>query len=140
MNAEKSCGAVVFTKDQGIVRYLIIQSKEGFYGFPKGHMEPGEGEKETALREIWEETGLRVEFVEGFRTEDVHSFVKVEERVMKQVVYFLASFSGQTAVAQESELNGVSLMDYPTAMNAFQFESSKRILKEADDYIKSACL
>ena len=102
-----------------------------------GHIEPGEQEEETALREIWEETGLRVELVEGFRTEDVHLFLKNGEQVMKRIVYFLGKFSGQVVRIQESELTGAFLMDYPTAMKAFQYESSRRILKEANDYILS---
>ena len=128
MRIEKSCGAVVFTRDHGLVQYLIIQSKEGFYGFPKGHIEPGEQEEETALR---------VELVEGFRTEDVHLFLKNGEQVMKRIVYFLGKFSGQVVRIQESELTGAFLMDYPTAMKAFQYESSRRFLKEANDYILS---
>ena len=39
MKFEKSCGAVVFTKIDNKIKYLIIKSLEGIYGFPKGHME-----------------------------------------------------------------------------------------------------
>ena len=35
MMKEKSCGAVVINNGQ----VLLIQSNEGIYGFPKGHME-----------------------------------------------------------------------------------------------------
>ena len=64
MTVEKSCGAVVFTREGGEVRYVIIQSLEGYYGFPKGHMEGSETEQETALREIREEVGLTPRLVE----------------------------------------------------------------------------
>lgn len=46
MIIEKSCGAVVFTKVNECIKYIIIQSKEGFYGFPKGHAEENETELE----------------------------------------------------------------------------------------------
>ena len=46
MITEKSCGAFVYTKDSGIIQHVIIRSKEGFYGFPKGHMEENETEAE----------------------------------------------------------------------------------------------
>ncbi len=135
MIIEKSCGAVVFTKDTESIKYVIIESKEGFFGFPKGHIEKNETEQETARREILEETGLQVDFLENFRTEDLHSFQCNRKIRMKKVVYFLASFSNQLPVAQKSELNSIHLMDYETALSSFQFESSKRILTEAHKHL-----
>lgn len=136
MTVERSCGAVVFTQVDGHLRYVIVQSKEGFYGFPKGHMEPGETEEETALREIWEETGLKVSLLEGFRTEDSHPLIREgKPDTVKHIVYFLAQYASQTPVAQESELSSIHLMDYGTAMAAFQFESSRRILTEANGWL-----
>lgn len=135
MKTKKSCGAVVFTKENGNIKYVIIQSKGGFFGFPKGHMEGFETEKETALREIKEETGLTVFMLDGFRTEDSHPYVHNGETRMKHIVYFLAEFSHQNPLVQETELNAIHLMDYETAMSSFQFESSKRILSEAHEYL-----
>lgn len=132
---EKSCGAVVFTRVNGEIKYVLVQSKERIYGFPKGHMEGTETEQETALREIKEETGLSVSLIEGFRTEDTHPFVSGGCEKLKHIVYFLAEYCDQTPVAQETELCGVSLMDYEQAMSAFQFESSKRILTEAHSFL-----
>lgn len=134
---EKSCGAVVFTRDGGQLRYVIIRSPEGFYGFSKGHMESGETEQQTALREIKEETGLAVSLLPGFRTEDSHALVR-EGRpdVTKRIVYFLAEYSGQALCAQRSEVSAIGLMTYQEAMDCFQFESSRRILREAADYLK----
>ena len=135
MIIEKSCGAVVFTKNAEGIEYVIIESKEGYYGFPKGHVENKETELETARREVLEETGLQVEFLENFRIEDSHPFQRNGETRMKYIVYFLAEFSNQFLRAQESELNSIHLMDYETAMSSFQFENSKRILKEAHKFL-----
>ena len=139
MKIEKSCGAVVFTREGGTIKFVIIRSLEGFYGYPKGHMEAGESEEQTALREIREETGLDVSLLEGFRTEDAHALVR-EGRpdVTKQIVYFLAEYTGQVLRAQEGEVTEIRLMTFDEAMAAFQFESSRRILREADAYIKAA--
>ena len=135
MTIEKSCGAVVYKKENGALQYLIIESKEGIFGFPKGHMEGNETEKETAVREIWEETGLTVEITENFRAEDSYLILKNGEQRLKQVVYFLAEYENQTSVAQEAEVNAIHLMDYETALGVFQFESAKRILREAHQYM-----
>ena len=137
MIIEKSCGAVVFTRDNGNIKYVIIESKEGYLGFPKGHVENNETELETARREVFEETGLQVEFLKNFRTEDSHPFQRNGETRMKHIVYFLVEFSGQVPVAQETELNSIHLMNYEAALSSFRFESSKRILTEAHNYLLS---
>ena len=131
---EKSCGAVVFTRTAGGLKYVIIQSLRGYYGFPKGHCESDETETETALREIREETGLAVSLIPGFRHVDVYS-IPQKPGVMKQVVYFLAEFHDQKVYHQREELRGAYLMDYESAMGAFQWESNKTILTKANDYL-----
>ena len=137
MIIEKSCGAIVFTKDAESIKYVIIESKKGVFGFPKGHAEKNETEFETARREVLEETGLRVEFLEDFQMEDSYSFQRNGETRAKHIVYFLAKFSNQIPIAQETELNSIHLMDYKTALYSFQFESSKRILTEAHIHLLS---
>ena len=137
MIVEKSCGAIVFTKDAECVKYVITESKEGFFGFPKGHIEKNETELETARREVLEETGLQVEFLNNFQTEDSYLFQRNGETVIKHVVYFLAKFSNQISVAQETELNSIRLMDYENALSLLQFESSKRILTAAHMHVLS---
>lgn len=137
MKTEISCGAVVFTRESGELRYVIVRSLEGFYGFPKGHMEPGESEKETALREIKEETGLNVSLICGFRTEDSHAFCQDGVLRRKNIIYYLAQYENQLPIAQESELRSIHIMDFDSAMQAFQFESSRRILTEAHAFLNS---
>ncbi len=135
MITEKSCGGIVYTKDHGDIQYVIIRSKEGIYGFPKGHMEDGESETETALREILEETGLSVNLICGFKAEDTYSFTYNGEARTKLVVYFLGEYTNQIPIPQLSELNSVHLMDYETAISVLQFESSKRLLTQAHNFL-----
>ncbi len=135
MMTEKSCGAVAFTKQAGEIRYLLVQERAGHYSFPKGHMENGETERETAAREIREETGLTVDFIEGFRTVD--AFLQSETGNWKEVVYFLARYEGQIPVHQASELTGCELLPFGEAMARFTFESQKRVLTEAQAFLQS---
>lgn len=134
MTWEKSCGAVVFTRVNGQVKYLLVANLAGIYGFPKGHVEGDETEVETALREVREETGLRVRLLDGFRTTDEHAIPEKPD-TMKQIVYFLGEFEGQEAAYQKEELSGAYLVAYEEAMGMFQFESSRRILREANAFL-----
>jgi 8-oxo-dGTP pyrophosphatase MutT (NUDIX family)/putative flippase GtrA len=133
---EYSCGAVVFTGEGAERRYVIIQSKEGIYGLPKGHIEAGETEQECALREILEETGLRVRLVDGFRTETSHPFRKNGEDRIKHVTYFLAEYEGQELCAQDSELDGIALMDFATAIYAIQYEDTRGVVTAAHHFLE----
>lgn len=139
MNAEYSCGAVVFTRAAAEIRYVIISNLENIHGFPKGHMEPNETEEQTALREIKEETGLRVSLLPGFRTEDQHSLAR-EGRpdVLKHITYFLAEYADQRPCAQESEVGEILLLSFDAAMKILEFPSSRRILQEAHDHLTAA--
>ena len=68
MQHEKSCGAIVYRKSHGNTEILLIKHiNSGHWSFPKGHMEDGETEIETAIREIKEETSVNVMIDPTFR-------------------------------------------------------------------------
>lgn len=134
MQYEVSSGAVVFTRKDNDIYFVIVKSLEGFYGFPKGHIEGNETEEETALREIYEEIGIKSQILAGFRTTDEHP-IPNKKAVIKRIIYFVAEYDKQHPCHQEEELEGAYLMTYEEAMNAFQFESLKRVLNEAKEFI-----
>ena len=137
MNYEYSCGAVVFTRIGGQPHYVLVRAKdqpEGCHGFPKGHMEPGETEEQTALREILEETGLRVRLIPGFRAVTEYNLPTPPD-TRKRVVFFLAEYEDQTPIPQESELSAITLAPWPQALELTQFADSKRILTEAHEFL-----
>ena len=131
----KSCGAVVFTRRDNEILYVIIRQTNGDHGFPKGHMEPGEDERATALREIREEVGLTAEILDGFRQETAYPFPNQPD-VTKQVVYFLAEFSGQEMSCQPEEVSAVHLLPFEQASERLTFADTKRILTEAHSFLK----
>lgn len=135
MITEKSCGAIVYTADSGNLQFVIIRSKEGIYGFPKGHAEGEETEEETALREILEETGLSVTLIPGFKECSCYEFDRNGEKRQKQVVYFLGSYTNQILKAQEEEISSICLAEYERAMELLQFSDTRGILKRARDFL-----
>lgn len=136
---EKSCGAVVVAETPGGIRYALVHSHKGHWGFPKGHVEPGESEHETAAREILEETGLRVRFVNGFRETDTHRLAREgRPNTVKDIVYFLAECDDPTPCPRDTgEVAGVALMDYASALAAVRDDdASRRILESARRFLE----
>ena len=136
MNYEKSCGGIVFTRQGNEILYVVIQHLGGHWGFPKGHMEPGEDEQATALREIREEIGVHAVLVEGFRTAEEYPLPN-KPGVTKQVVYFLAEYSGQELRHQKEELKAACLLPYEAAMQRLTFPEARQLLLEANDFMRS---
>ena len=137
MNYEYSCGAVVFTRMGGEPHYVLVRAKnqpEGCHGFPKGHMEAGETEEQTALREIYEEVGLRVRLLPGFRAVTEYALPYPPD-TRKRVVFFLAEYEGQQTTVQESELAAITIAPWPQALELTEFADSKRILTEAHEFL-----
>lgn len=104
MKYEKSCGAVIYRNSSNTREYLLIMNKKGtargHWGFPKGHIEAGENEFQTAAREIFEETGLEVVFCGGIR--EVSSY-SPRAGVEKDVVYFLATPKNDAKIKLQAE-------------------------------------
>ena len=110
----KSCGIIPFRDNGKEKEYLILLQKNNAWSFPKGHMEAGETECQTALRELFEETGLNAMLVPEKHVEfeyDIPPFSK------KRVVLFAGEVSGnlllqRSEVVKHKWVNGKELKDY----------------------------
>ena len=136
MQYEKSCGGVVYTRENNEIIYVIIQHLGGHWGFPKGHMEPGENEYATALREIREEIGVHAVLQDGFRITEEYPLPN-KPGVMKQVVYFLAEYSEQEICYQKKELQTAKLLSFEEALHILTFDETKHILTEANRFLSA---
>lgn len=94
---QKSCGAIVFRKNNGITEYLcLLQKQSGTYSVPKGHMEAYETEEQTAMREIFEEIGISTEFLSNFRAEIRYD---INNNKHKTLILFIAEYNGELNVS-----------------------------------------
>lgn len=137
MKYEKSCGAVVYQVESGEPQFLIERMKRGHYSLPKGHVEKGENEAETATREILEETGLTVNLDTSFRKVITYS---PDDQITKDVVFFTALVTGGVLKNQEEEVSDILFLPYQEAFNRLTFDSDKAVLKEAHEHITQQSL
>ena len=132
---EKSCGAVVYWQGEGERLYLIEQMRGGHFAMPKGHVEAGESEAQTAAREIREETGLLVTVDTGFRQTDTYS---PYPGCVKEVVYFTARASSRETTVQPEEVRAIVWLPLLEALERLSYESDREILRAADAWLDRA--
>ena len=104
-------------------------------GFSSRQVEGEEEEKQTAQREIKEETGLDVKLVEGFR-KTTNWFYRWEgQDIFKEAVYFLAETT-QKEVKISHEHVGYLWLEYEATMKTLTYVNTKEILKAAHKFLK----
>jgi 8-oxo-dGTP pyrophosphatase MutT (NUDIX family) len=92
MEREFSAGAVVLKTIRGrpMVAAIRPQGKpEGVWALPKGNLDPGEKPEETAVREVFEETGVQGRLVEKLGDVKYTYTRRGGERVFKIVSFYL---------------------------------------------------
>ena len=115
--------------------YLLIKDNKGICGFPKGHKESGETEIQTALRETWEETSIKPELVNGFRTEIRY---KLENGNDKICIFYLGDFSNQIPKSNETfERFDFLILPFLDAYEMLSFPDTKLLLEQANEYLEN---
>lgn len=132
MALEFSCGIVPVRKGKTGWSVLLIQHGSAHYwGFPKGHGEPGESALETASRELFEETHLNVKkLISETKLETTYFFVKAGTTIRKTVFFFVAEVSGKLEL-QAEELSDARWMSFAEAEKLITYDTDRTILKKA---------
>lgn len=127
---EKSCGAVVWRRgSDGKLYILMIRHRHGGNrSFPKGHMERGETEYMTAIREVYEETAVQIRIDTDFR-ETVH--YSPMPGVDKEVVYFLTETAQTEVRPRMGEIAKVEWVPFDEVESSLAHENDKIIFRAA---------
>lgn len=132
---EYSAGVVLFTEKNGQRKYLILHYPGGHFDFPKGHLEQGETERDAALRELREETGIEVpDFIPGFQQKMFYSFRRHDHRVDKTVTFYLAG-TATSSVIISHEHRGYLWLEFQQALQQITFENARQILRRAEELL-----
>ena len=133
MKREFSAGGIIFN-DLGQV--LLINNEalkdptKSYWGFPKGHLNPGESSQDAAVREVKEETGLEVK-VKAKVGDHKYVFTFNGEKIFKVVTMFLMQLIGGELKIQTDELLDAQWMEPDEALKKLSFSQDKSLLKQA---------
>ena len=129
MRNEKSCGCIVIFDN----KVLMVRQTNGVFGFPKGHVEEGETEIETAKREVKEETNIDI------KVDDTNRFVisyMASNDALKEVIYFIGKPIGElNELRQEKEIDEIHWVNIEEVESNLGFENIKELWNKARKYI-----
>ena len=118
-----------------MIRFLLIKNRRSsHWGFPKGHVEQGENDFQTAYREVLEETGIRITIHPDFITKSQYT---IQGKVEKNVNIFLAATQDTQTIIQKEEIEDYIWLGYEKALGKLRFETDRNTLAKAYEYLKN---
>ena len=134
---EKSCGVVLFNEQKVLLLQYATGQKEGewdlqgHWDFPKGHVDKGETEIETAIRELEEETGIKnIILLDNFRKTINYKIQKRDRKISKEVVFFIAT-TAETEINLSHEHVDYGWFDFTSALKQLTYDNARSVLSEA---------
>ncbi|XP_067001785.1 bis(5'-nucleosyl)-tetraphosphatase [asymmetrical] [Anabrus simplex] len=136
--ALRAAGFVIFRRISNEIEYLLLQTSYGEHHWtpPKGHVDPGESDIETAWRETEEEAGLKKEhlhLIDGFS-----STLKYDVNGRpKSVIYWLAELKKQdTDIKLSDEHQDFKWLSLDKACSLAGFPEMQRLFRDCQAFIE----
>ena len=150
LTEERSAGAVLFNRNtdllieqkglprdlkSGQIVFLLLQYPAGHWDFPKGNIEKGENEIDTARREVSEETNIDdIHIKSGFKKVVEYYYRRGPALIHKKVTYYLAEVTTTKVQISEEHL-GYQWLSIDESIAKVSFEKSKKVLLDANKFI-----
>ena len=137
---EPTAGGIVFrpTADNKDIEILLIQDSKNRWTIPKGHIEPGETAKQTALREIGEESGLKEVEAISWLGKIHFKYRRAEKLVlMTTQVYLVQSLDKNERPTKDKWMNGIRWFTFSEALDAIEYADIEKLILIAKRKIRN---
>jgi 8-oxo-dGTP pyrophosphatase MutT (NUDIX family) len=127
--AEQHCAGGLVVRDAQV---LLISPREGRWQLPKGHLEPGEGPTQAAVREVREETGVQGRIVAVLPSITYSYATAKGAQVRKRVDYYLMSYeSGSERDSDPREVLQARWWSWDQALSMLSFDNERQVAEQA---------
>ena len=126
-----SCGGVVIFRGKILLLYKNFKNRYEGWVLPKGTVESGEKHVETALREVFEESGVKATVMKYIGKSE-YTFNVPQDIVEKEVHWYLMMADSYYSKPQREEFFVDSgYYKYHEAYHLLKFSNEKQILEQA---------
>ena len=137
MTEATSCGGVVIFRGKILLLYKNYKNKYEGWVLPKGTVEEFEEYKETAIREVKEETGASAAIIK-YVGKSQYTFNTTNDLIVKDVHWYLMMADSYFSKPQREEFFVDSgYYKYHEAYHLLKFTNEKQILEKAyNEYLE----
>ncbi len=136
---EPTAGGIVFRPDKTgqDIEILLIQDSKGRWTIPKGHIEKGETAKQTAVREIGEESGLFHIKLLSWLGKIHFQYRRVDKLVlMTTQIYLVRALDDAEIPTKEQWMKGIKWFKFNDAIDAIEYEDIEKLMLVARNKIR----
>ena len=132
MTFVQQAGGIVFRRNRAGISILLVRAKRdpSAWIFPKGHIEPGETARATAVRETREEAGVQGEAIGEIGDPQEFEWLGRWYRVQ----YFLIRM---TSESDETDGREKAWFPFDEALDRVSFTSARDLLRQARKTIEA---
>lgn len=130
---EYSCGGVVIHEKTVLLIQVKNLAGRKIWTFPKGHLEKGETARETAMREVEEETGYRSSIIRPIY-KNKYSFTINGTNIRKTVQWYLMRLGTKMDALDKTEIVATRWLSVPNARKIVRYPTDHKLLDKTQEY------